>query len=143
MATSSQAIPIIIEDKKYCTPCKKTGQVTAQYYCTDCEAYYCESCFEFHTRIPMLAKHIVLKGKDIDVWADLPYKCHTHDKTYEFFCGKHETLCCHICVSLQHRYFFCFFICFYLTRVLLLMLHLEMTVFHWSTVFSFSFHICL
>ncbi|XP_045181778.2 uncharacterized protein LOC123540623 isoform X2 [Mercenaria mercenaria] len=104
MTLANKGIHIIVEDSKHCTPCKKAEKKVASfYYCTDCEAYYCEPCFEFHTRIPLLEKHIVLKGTDIDVWASLPYKCKAHDKNYEFFCGEHESLCCHICVSLQHR----------------------------------------
>lgn len=93
----------IIEENS-CTPCRKTEKnAVSKYYCTDCEAYFCEPCFQFHTRIPLLEKHIVLKGSDIGIWSKLPYKCKTHDKSYEFFCGTHGSLCCHICVSLQHR----------------------------------------
>ncbi|XP_053389343.1 uncharacterized protein LOC128552339 [Mercenaria mercenaria] len=98
------ALNIIVEDSKHCTPCKtKDKKIESQYYCTDCEAYYCEDCFELHPRVPYLAKHIVLKHDDIAVWSNLQYKCTTHDKNLEFFCGEHKLLCCHVCVSLKHR----------------------------------------
>ncbi|XP_053388570.1 E3 ubiquitin-protein ligase TRIM9-like [Mercenaria mercenaria] len=104
MASASKALNIIVEDSKHCTPCKtKDKKIESKYYCTDCEAYYCEECFELHPRVPYLAKHIVLKHDDIAVWSNLQYKCTTHDKNLEFFCGMHKVLCCHVCVSLEHR----------------------------------------
>lgn len=103
MATANKGLHIIVDERKYCTPCKKSAKVVApNYFCIDCDAYYCDHCFEFHSKIPLLTKHIALKGEEIDVWANLPYKCLTHDKTYEFFCGTHKLFCCHVCVSLQH-----------------------------------------
>ncbi|XP_060556922.1 E3 ubiquitin/ISG15 ligase TRIM25-like, partial [Ruditapes philippinarum] len=93
-----------MEVTKHCTPCKtKDKESKAEYYCTDCEAYYCEECFELHPRVPYLAKHIVLKHDDIDVWSRDQYKCSTHGKTLEFFCRDHKMLCCHVCISLKHR----------------------------------------
>ncbi|XP_060577221.1 E3 ubiquitin/ISG15 ligase TRIM25-like, partial [Ruditapes philippinarum] len=95
---------IDMDDTKHCTPCKTRDKKTkAEYYCTDCEAYYCEECFELHPRVPYLAKHIVLKHDDIDVWSRDQYKCSTHGKNLEFFCKEHKMLCCHVCISLKHR----------------------------------------
>ncbi|XP_060552139.1 E3 ubiquitin/ISG15 ligase TRIM25-like [Ruditapes philippinarum] len=93
-----------MEDTKHCTPCKtKDKNTKAEYYCTDCEAYYCEECFELHPPVPYLAKDIVLKHEDIAVWSRDQYKCSTHGKNIEFFCRDHKMLCCHVCISLKHR----------------------------------------
>ncbi|XP_060554751.1 E3 ubiquitin/ISG15 ligase TRIM25-like [Ruditapes philippinarum] len=96
--------PLHLEDTKHCTPCKtKDRKTKPEHYCTECEAYYCEECFELHTRVPYLAKHIVLKHGDIDVWSRDQYMCSTHGKNLEFFCKEHKMLCCHVCISLKHR----------------------------------------
>ncbi|XP_060554713.1 E3 ubiquitin/ISG15 ligase TRIM25-like [Ruditapes philippinarum] len=93
-----------MEDTKHCTPCKtKDKETKPEFYCTDCEAYYCEDCFELHLRVPYLAKHIVLKHDDIDIWSRDQYKCTSHGKNLEFFCKEHTMLCCHVCISLKHR----------------------------------------
>ena len=104
MSSVATNIAIYTEDINYCTPCKtKDKKTKCEYYCTDCEAYYCEECFELHPRVPYLAKHTVLKHGDIDVWSTAQYKCTTHGKNFEFFCKEHNALCCHVCISLKHR----------------------------------------
>ena len=94
-----------------CTSCKETKIIEAEKYCQDCDEFYCLVCVDLHKRFPALRNHVILDKRDKDNWGKqtkiltLPTEtCHRHPgKHVELFCGQHKELCCHICVSLDHR----------------------------------------
>ncbi|WAR26025.1 hypothetical protein MAR_011729 [Mya arenaria] len=83
-----------------CSPCEEEGlNSEAQNFCVNCSKYYCA-----------LGRHKVLDRKDVKKWVvpgtvvDDLERCEYHPgKKVELFCGDHQKLCCHICVSVVHR----------------------------------------
>ncbi|XP_052781151.1 uncharacterized protein LOC128217798 [Mya arenaria] len=93
-----------------CSPCEDDGlNSEAQNYCVDCSKYYCSRCESKHGGL--FKRHKVLDRKDVKKWAAVPgtvvddlERCEHHPgKKVELFCGDHQKLCCHICVSVVHR----------------------------------------
>ncbi|WAR25968.1 hypothetical protein MAR_011672 [Mya arenaria] len=93
-----------------CSPCEDDGlNSKAQNFCVDCSKYYCSRCVSKHGSL--FKRHKVLDRKDVKKWAAVPgtvvddlERCEHHPgKKVELFCGDHQKLCCHICVSLVHR----------------------------------------
>ncbi|XP_053391570.1 uncharacterized protein LOC128554327 isoform X2 [Mercenaria mercenaria] len=87
---------------RFCMPCKDKN-VPADRFCIECEAYFCAHCSQhFHTAIPVLAKHVILKDDEINVLGQLKYKCDIHNEMFTFFCKDHDALCCTVCIHLEH-----------------------------------------
>ncbi|XP_052797442.1 uncharacterized protein LOC128229690 [Mya arenaria] len=89
-----------------CSLCKDDYHNTeAKYFCGDCSKYYCDKCLTFHAKVHK--EHIVLGRKDVNKWSgkgDAIYMCDLHpSKVMELHCDDHDELCCHLCVSLNHR----------------------------------------
>ncbi|WAR26026.1 TRI33-like protein [Mya arenaria] len=93
-----------------CSPCEENGlNSEANYFCVDCSKYYCSRCESKHGGL--FKRHRILDRKDVKKWAAVPGTvvddleiCEHHPgKKVELFCGDHQELCCHICVSVEHR----------------------------------------
>ncbi|WAR04384.1 TRI33-like protein [Mya arenaria] len=89
-----------------CSVCKDDNlNIEAEYFCGDCSKYYCDTCLTFHAKL--LKHHVVLGRKDVDMWVgqgDALVACALHPpKVIELLCEDHDELCCHLCVSLNHR----------------------------------------
>ncbi|WAR12012.1 hypothetical protein MAR_026192, partial [Mya arenaria] len=89
-----------------CSPCQEDNLNTeAKYFCGDCSKYYCDKCLTFHSKIHK--QHVVLGRKDVDKWVgqgDALISCDFHPgKVIELLCEDHAEMCCHLCVSLNHR----------------------------------------
>ncbi|XP_052804576.1 uncharacterized protein LOC128234400 [Mya arenaria] len=89
-----------------CSVCKEDDlNVEAKHFCGDCLEFYCDKCLTFHAKIHR--RHAVLGRKDVDKWVeqgDALVSCDLHpSKVLELLCEDHAELCCHICVSLNHR----------------------------------------
>ena len=91
-----------------CDPCLCDGRtVTAECYCTECSEFMCDNCARAHRNSRATRNHKLL---DRDA---MPKKklttvqekfCANHaNKHIEYFCGKHEQLCCSVCVTLGHN----------------------------------------
>ena len=91
-----------------CDPCLCDGRtVTAECYCTECSEFMCDNCARTHRNSRATRNHKLL---DRDA---MPKKklttvqekfCANHaNKHIEYFCGKHEQLCCSVCVTLGHN----------------------------------------
>ena len=93
-----------------CDPCASENEtVPGEFYCTDCLEYLCNNCARAHRKLKTL-KHHNLLGRD-----EMPKKnlttvgvqqkfCSKHtNKQIDYFCEKHEQLCCSVCVTLEHR----------------------------------------
>ena len=103
------------EDFEYtCTACEEdNNHVEAMQYCADCNKYLCKKCGVQHSRFT--TGHDVLGKSDKQNWGrrrstgtEQPtQKCTNHsDEIVKMFCKKHNALCCHVCVALEHRYSF-------------------------------------
>ncbi|WAR12982.1 TRI33-like protein, partial [Mya arenaria] len=89
-----------------CYPCQEDQLNTeAKYFCADCSKYYCDKCLTFHTKI--LKQHAVLGRKDVDKWEGhhgTLISCDLHpQEVIKLLCEDHAEMCCHLCVSLNHR----------------------------------------
>ena len=91
-----------------CDPCLCDGRtVTAEWHCTECSEFMCDNCARAHRNSRVSRNHKLL---DRDA---MPKKklttvqekfCANHaNKHIEYFCGKHEQLCCSVCVTLGHN----------------------------------------
>ncbi|WAR12030.1 TRI33-like protein, partial [Mya arenaria] len=89
-----------------CSPCHEDKLNTeAKYFCGDCSKYFCDKCLTFHSKL--FKQHVVLGRKDVDKWVgqgDALISCDFHPgKVIELLCEDHAEMCCHLCVSLNHR----------------------------------------
>ncbi|WAR12014.1 TRI33-like protein, partial [Mya arenaria] len=89
-----------------CSPCQEDKLNTeAKYFCGNCSKYYCDKCLTFHSKL--FKQHVVLDRKDVDKWVgqgDALISCDFHPgKVIELLCEDHAEMCCHLCVSLNHR----------------------------------------
>ncbi|XP_052790105.1 transcription intermediary factor 1-beta-like [Mya arenaria] len=89
-----------------CSACKDDNlNIQAKHFCGDCSNYYCDKCLKFHAKIHK--PHVVFGRKDVDKWVvqgDALVTCDLHPPTVlELLCEDHAELCCHLCVSLNHR----------------------------------------
>ncbi|XP_052260384.1 uncharacterized protein LOC127864616 [Dreissena polymorpha] len=112
MATSSQSSvePSSNEVKDYiCNACEDQNTVgtSADFYCKQCERFYCGNCIHLHGKL--FAKHNSIGRVDIDKWpvskkvVDFLQTCDVHkEHKIDQFCNLHKHLCCPQCVSDQH-----------------------------------------
>ncbi|XP_052261152.1 uncharacterized protein LOC127865198 [Dreissena polymorpha] len=112
MATSSQSSvePGSNEVKDYiCNACEdqNTVETSADFYCKQCERFYCGNCIHLHGKL--FAKHNSIGRVDIDKWpvskkvVDFLQTCDVHkEHKIDQFCKLHKQLCCPQCVSDQH-----------------------------------------
>ncbi|XP_052815857.1 uncharacterized protein LOC128242658 [Mya arenaria] len=89
-----------------CSPCHEDKLNTeAKYFCGDCSKYFCDKCLTLHSKL--FKQHVVLGRKDVDKWVgqgDALISCDFHPgKVIELLCEDHAEMCCHLCVSLNHR----------------------------------------
>lgn len=92
-----------------CGPCNLDNVETeGSYWCRDCTEALCKDCFKFHKRFQALRGHEITTLRDAS--ATLPPShidmdmCRKHgNRKMEVFCENHQTLCCILCLSFQHR----------------------------------------
>lgn len=92
-----------------CGPCNVDNVETeGSYWCRDCTEALCKDCFKFHKRFQALRGHEITTLRDAS--ATLPPShidmdmCRKHgNRKMEVFCENHQTLCCILCLSFQHR----------------------------------------
>ena len=90
-----------------CDPCLCDGRtVTAEWYCTECSEFMCDNCARTHRNSIQSRNHKLLDRDAMprEKLTTVPEKfCANHaNKHIECFCGKHEQLCCSVCVTLGH-----------------------------------------
>ncbi|WAR26041.1 TRI33-like protein [Mya arenaria] len=94
-----------------CSPCEEDGlNSEAQSFCVECSKYYCSRCEPKHDGL--FKRHSVLGRKDVGKWTPLPHtivddleRCERHPReALKMFCKDHDQLCCHVCVSVDHRH---------------------------------------
>jgi len=92
-----------------CLSCSEDGRNSeAKHCCQDCEQFFCEVCIELHNRI--MKRHTVLGRTDVKKWSTAPAlvgpiaRCEKHpQETIKLECWDHRQLCCHVCVSIDHK----------------------------------------
>ena len=92
-----------------CLSCNEDNKNSeAQYYCQDCSQCFCDVCLQLHNKLHK--RHAVLGRKDIDKWSAATVltgplvRCEKHaGKILELECVDHRQLCCHVCVSIDHK----------------------------------------
>ena len=92
----------------YCMKCLEENILnTAEFYCVTCKSYLCTDCNKLlHvTSLKLSMKHhhiqdvktaiviVDMKGMDI---------CNIHNERFEFYCKKHDELCCKQCKTISH-----------------------------------------
>ena len=95
-----------------CVQCQSTGaSLPAVKFCTNCNEPLCRPCVEFHCRLKLTKNHDLIDCNTRDAGS---YKaaqllssymvCPSHgDKTVEFMCKDHSTVCCPSCATINHR----------------------------------------
>lgn len=92
--------------RRFCDPCKFTGRKTqAQGYCKTCDGHLCKDCLKAHKASLDTRKHIIIpKAKySNSEGSDVLLRCEEHQATLESYCSDHDKLCCHECISVNHR----------------------------------------
>ena len=102
-------------DATHAKNCSACPDAKATSFCVDCQEYLCSDCTNYHQRLGALRKHILLTGEnfppgdpptDTHDKADIIEKCQDHPKKeIEFYCVKHDALCCVACTVLNHEQF--------------------------------------
>ena len=82
--------------KKKCS-IKKHSEIDAIIFCQDCKTYFCNKCNNYHSEIFENHKTINLKGEK-EIFINVCQNENHFDKL-EFFCKKHNILCCLGCIS--------------------------------------------
>ena len=82
--------------EKKCSSIKHSN-IGAVIFCQECNKFFCNKCYNFHSEI--FENHSVVSLDKIqdDVFIDLCPKEHHHIKL-EFFCKEHNLLCCSSCI---------------------------------------------
>ena len=82
--------------EKKCSSIKHSN-IGAVIFCQECNKFFCNKCYNFHSEI--FENHSVVSLDKIqdDVFTDLCPKEHHHIKL-EFFCKEHNLLCCSSCI---------------------------------------------
>jgi len=98
----------ITTQAKNCSACP---DVKATSFCVDCHEYLCQGCTNYHHRFVALKNHRLLSGESFPA-GDPPSqdqkkyileKCIDHPtKEIQFYCDKHDALCCDACSVLNH-----------------------------------------
>ncbi|CAC5377879.1 unnamed protein product [Mytilus coruscus] len=89
-----------------CGLCSRMDKLaTAVKFCTDCEDSLCTDCVHTHKAIKALASHHLINNEvQIDKAFSIKNTCIDHpDMSLEFYCPKHESLCCRTCSVNTHR----------------------------------------
>ena len=82
--------------KKKCNS-KNHSEINAIIYCNECKKYFCKKCQNHHNDLLEEHRTINLNNLD-DIFID---KCkeNNHINKLEFYCKKHNILCCGLCIT--------------------------------------------
>ncbi|XP_063419429.1 E3 ubiquitin-protein ligase TRIM63-like [Mytilus trossulus] len=95
--------------QKQCMVCQRMEvKSDASFVCIDCSDLLCPSCIKHHTASKLLCDHEIRPVEevvsDLKSLKTFKNKCTEHkSKELELFCNDHETPCCSMCVSINHR----------------------------------------
>ena len=99
MATSSDVL---------CSICEVQDTIkNADNWCPECEEGLCSECLKHHSVSKYTKSHEVIS---IENYHKIPRSvskivqhCTEHDRQYQNYCPRHESLCCSLCISENHN----------------------------------------
>ena len=91
-----------------CGSCKTDGKdAEARKYCENCAEYLCDSCADFHRKLPLLRNHNVVPASNIS--GEKPNRrlkdycaCNTNQEV-AFYCEDHTEFICSSCQTIKHH----------------------------------------
>ena len=92
----------------FCGSCKTDYKETeARKYCENCAEYLCDSCADFHRKLPLLRNHNVVPSSNIS--SGKPNRrlkdycaCYTNQEV-TFYCEDHSDYICSSCQTIKHH----------------------------------------
>ncbi|CAG2234972.1 unnamed protein product [Mytilus edulis] len=95
-------------NKTFCGVCETQDVVRdAIFWCPECDEGLCTSCEKYHRASKSSRNHEVTS---VDNYQQLPSSianikqyCSDHEEKYQHYCSQHETLCCPLCLTSNHR----------------------------------------
>ena len=79
----------------------------AGHWCPECEEGLCSDCQKHHSLSKATRTHGIIS---IENYKKLPksiseivHKCKDHEMKYTIYCPKHDTICCPVCLSRNHK----------------------------------------
>ena len=89
-----------------CTVCKSSETPVGEAYCSDCDMYMCESCYQTHNKWAVFFQHTVVPVAEVaagKVTIKRKAKCRKHnDKDGDFFCEDCKKYACVVCRVHEH-----------------------------------------
>jgi len=93
-----------------CSTCEEDSlNAEAFYFCKQHAKQYCNKCIKLHDKFS--EGHTILTKDKVQDWGVVTkkgvalQKCSTHiDKELDMYCEDHDTVCCYVCTTAQHRY---------------------------------------
>ncbi|XP_053388937.1 uncharacterized protein LOC128551986 [Mercenaria mercenaria] len=98
-----------------CSPCEESGVYKeAHKYCDSCKLYYCKKCLGDHRKFPALRGHLIkdvtcqpkpaIQTRATGASTQPTEPCDNHpEEVIKMYCGKHDVVCCTVCIALDHR----------------------------------------
>ncbi|XP_076103649.1 uncharacterized protein LOC143072548 [Mytilus galloprovincialis] len=91
-----------------CGVCESQHVTTdATFWCPECDEGLCSTCLKYHNASKLLKTHEIIS---VDNYRQLPsfvasvqHCCSEHDKKYQLYCLQHESPCCPLCVTTNHK----------------------------------------
>ena len=92
----------------HCDPCLLLIRNTrADYYCVDCDEFFCDNCCSVHKMSKLSRNHELLTGDEIPTQKLTIAEetiCSKHNgKMLEYYCLVHKNFFCTLCVTLEHK----------------------------------------
>ncbi|XP_060562104.1 uncharacterized protein LOC132721754 [Ruditapes philippinarum] len=114
MATGKQIDTDILSDEIFdvlCSMCKNKGRnAEGEKYCVDCKDYFCITCVQVHSQVPLCAGHNVLDKSQVKSGTSKCYpralaeRCDKHShKHIDMYCQIHDNVGCSTCMAVDHR----------------------------------------
>ncbi|XP_071166119.1 E3 ubiquitin/ISG15 ligase TRIM25-like [Mytilus edulis] len=79
----------------------------AKHWCPECEQGLCSECLNYHNALKSSRNHEVIP---VENYKQLPSSissiqqhCPDHNRKFQMYCPQHESLCCPLCISSNHR----------------------------------------
>ncbi|XP_052089805.1 E3 ubiquitin-protein ligase TRIM71-like [Mytilus californianus] len=81
--------------------CDICTSALSEFYCTDCEQYFCGFCKSLHKRQTGTKNHVFQSS--LDVIPEVKSKCKEHNEDFIFLCSGCEVPVCRKCIAGKHN----------------------------------------
>ncbi|CAG2195202.1 unnamed protein product [Mytilus edulis] len=91
-----------------CGVCESQHVTTdATFWCPECDEGLCSTCLKYHNASKLLKNHETISVNNYrqlpSFVASVQHCCFEHDKKYQLYCLQHESPCCPLCVTTNHK----------------------------------------